>query len=315
MSIETKIRQGVFLAPLTTYKVGGQAEFFLEVHDKLELHEACDWAKNRGKEIVILGGGSNVLISDEGIHGLVIKLMNSNIILRGERLECGAGASLSRALYLAAGNNLTGLEWSAGIPNATIGGSIRGNAGAFGVSIADITENVEVFDLDKLIFKIFSNKDCGFAYKKSSFAGNSRLLVWEVILKMRKGDSDKIKSEIQKNIEFRKNKQPNLPSAGSVFKNINFEDLEKINQKLAEEAVSSGVAQSGKVGAGWIIEKAGLKGKKIGQAKVSLEHANFVVNTGGAKAEDIFKLINIIKNQVRINLGVELEIEIQLFGF
>jgi UDP-N-acetylmuramate dehydrogenase len=315
MPIETKIRQNVPLAPLATYKVGGSAEFFLEVKTKEDLAEAYTWAREKNKEIKILGGGSNILINDQGIKGLVLKLANSDAIVRGERLDCGAGANLNRAMHLAVGADLSGLEWSAGIPGATIGGAVRGNAGAFNTFMSDIVETVEAFNISKGSFNIFSNKDCQFDYRRSFFSDKSDYLIWQVILKMIKGDKEKIAKEIEKVLFFRQSKQPRLPSAGSVFKNIDFEYLGSVNKNLAQEAELAGAVKDNRVAVGWLIDLAGLKGKKIGGAKVSLEHANFIVNTGNATAEDIFKLINIIKNEIKIRFKVELKEEIQYLGY
>jgi UDP-N-acetylmuramate dehydrogenase len=300
---------------MTTYKVGGPAEFFLEAKDKIDLREAFEWAKENQKEIFVLGGGSNLLISDEGIKGLVIKINNNQIVVRGERLDCGAGANLNRAMLLASGSGLSGLEWAAGIPGATIGGVIRGNAGAFGQGTADILENVEIFNLNKGVFEILSNKDCDFAYRSSAFAKSKFYIIWQAILKLKKEKPEIIKERIAKNLEYRRVKQPNLPSAGSIFKNIIFSSLVEKNPELAIKAKSVGLGMDGQVASGWIIDQAGLKGKRIGQAKVSLEHANFIVNTGNASAEDIWKLINFVKNSIKINFNLELETEIQCLGF
>ncbi|MDD4333467.1 MAG: UDP-N-acetylmuramate dehydrogenase [Patescibacteria group bacterium] len=313
--IAEKIKQNFSLVQFAAYKVGGPAEFFLEVKTKEDLVGACMWAKEKNKEIKILGGGSNILICDQGIKGLVLKIANSDTVVRGERLDCGAGANLNRAMYLAAGAELSGLEWSAGIPGATIGGAVRGNAGAFSMSMSDIVETVEAFNLSKNNFNIFSNKDCRFSYRQSYFSDKNDYLIWRVILKMRKGNKEKIEQEIERILFFRQSKQPRLPSAGSVFKNIDLEYLESVNKNLSEEAISSGAMKDGRVAAGWLVDLAGLKGKKIGGAKVSLEHANFIVNTGNATAEDIFKLINIIKNEIKIRFKVELKEEIQYIGF
>lgn len=314
MAILERLKQNYTLASLTTFKVGGPAEYYVEVRDKLELSEAYDWARANAKSIFVLGGASNILISDQGISGLVLKIKNEGIVPRSERLDCGAGANLNRAMYLAAGENLSGLEWSAGIPGATVGGAVRGNAGAFGMSMADIVETVEVFDQRQGIYKNFSAKDCQFGYRQSIFSAHPDFLIWQVILKLKKDQSDLIQERITKNLNWRRLKQPNLPSAGSIFKNLAWADLEKNNPKLAEKARVEIVAGDW-VPAGWLIEQAGLKGKKIGDAKISLEHANFIVNTGKATAEDIWKLINLVKNTVKIEFGLVLEEEVKCLGF
>jgi len=315
MSIKLKIKQNIPLAPLTTFKIGGPAEYFFEAEEKEELEDAFRWAKKNKKEVTVLAGGSNVLINDKGIDGLVIKMNNKMINVRGARLDCGAGASLSRAVRLAVSNNLSGLEWAMGIPGATIGGAIRGNAGAFGFSIGELAETVEVFNIKRRKFELFSNKNCKFNYRESIFKKNFNYLIWNVVLKMNKGNSNKTKSLVEKNFISRSKTQPKLPSAGCVFKNLSITNLREFNTKLADLAENEKVVKGGKVGAGWLIDLIGLKGRAVGGAKISLEHANFIINTGKATAEDVITLISLIKQQIRDRFRVQLFEEIQYLGF
>jgi len=315
MSIEEKVQENIPLAQFTTFRIGGPAKFFIEAKEKDDLLEAIKWAKDKKEKVYILGGGSNVIINDKGADGLVIRMANDEIKIHGERMEAGAGATLARAVRLATGENLSGLEWAAGIPRATIGGAVRGNAGAFGSSMNDIAETVEVFNVKKEKFELFSNKDCQFSYRESAFKESDNYLIWKVVLRLKKGNTIEIEAAVNKFLESRQNRQPKLPSAGSVFKNLSLDYLKSANSNVADLAISAGVAKDGRVGAGWIIELAGLKGKKIGGAKVSLEHANFIVNTSQATAEDIVILISYIKQQVRNRYNVQLQEEVQYLGF
>jgi len=315
MSIEQKIKQNINLAPFTTFKIGGPAKFFIEVNLKEELAEVYEWAKENKQEIFILGGGSNILINNKGVDGLVVKIDNNDIAVHGERLDCGAGASLTRTVSLAASSNLSGLEWAAGIPGATIGGAVAGNAGAFGSSISGIIETVAVFNIKKKRLETFSNKDCRFNYRESIFKNNFIYLIWQVVLKMRPGEEGEIEKLMAKYLEFRDNRQPKLPSAGSVFKNLAVADLRKDNANLADLANNEGKIKNGMVGAAWLIEMAGLKGKTIGGAKVSLEHANFIINTGRATSTDVAMLISYIKQQIRNRFKVQLREEVRYLGF
>ncbi len=316
MNIESKIKQNMPLAPLTTFKIGGAAKLFLEVKSKEDLLGAYEWAKENNEQVFILAGGSNILINDNGIDGLIVKLSNDNIAVRGERIECGAGASLISADRTAASQGLSGLEWAIGIPG-TIGGAIRGNAGAYGNSISELVETIEVFNAKKKKFVSFSNKDCKFHYRESIFKKDNakHLLIWQVSLRLRKNKIEEIKSLIDEYLTHREKKQPKLPSAGCVFKNLDFVNLRQAAPICANEAMEAGIVKGEKIGAGWIIEKAGLKGKTIGGAKISIEHSNFIVNTGKATAEDVVMLISFIKQQIRTKFGVQLQEEIQYFGF
>jgi len=314
MDIQEEIKQDVNLAELTTFKIGGAAKFMIKVKSKEELKAAYLWAKEKKEKVFIFAGGSNVLVNDQGVDGLVIKVDNDDVIARSERIDCGAGASLAQAVRLAATNHLTGLEWAAGIPGS-VGGATRGNAGAFGSSMAETVETVEAFSIEKKIFELFSKNDSEFSYRSSIFKEKNSYLIWRVILKLIKGETTKIDKLINDNLNHRNNTQPKLPSAGSIFKNIKLEEIKTNNQELAKYAQVEGKVRDNKVAAGWLIELVGAKGKAIGGAKVSLEHANFIINTGRATSEDVIMLISFIKQQVRNRFKIQLQEEVQYLGF
>ena len=184
-----------------------------------------------------------------------------------------------------------GLEWAVGIPG-TIEGAVYGNAGAFEKSMKDAVESVEVLDAETEKIKVFKNRDCQFTYRDSIFKRNKNLIILSVKIKPKKSNSKKIKEYLN----YKKETQPlNFPSAGSVFK----------NPCLAGRQVPG-------FSAGELIEKCGLKGEKIGKAKISEKHANFIINLGGAKSEDVIKLIKTIKQKVKNKFGIKLQKEIQI---
>lgn len=314
-----KIQQNIPLAEYTTFKIGGPARYFVEIKDKDELVEAWQWAKNQGVEVMFLGGGSNILISDEGVEALILKFDNDNISVHGNRLDSGAGTELTRLARVAAGEGLSGLEWSGGIPRATLGGAIRGNAGAFGADMGSLVETVEVFDSrgedGTSSFHTFSNKDCDFGYRTSLFKQEKRYIVWSAGLKLRKGDSKKIKESTREIMEKRRQGQPNLPNAGSIFKNPSYDHIKENNKELLQQAEDDGVVNDRMIPAGWVLDHLKLKGKIIGGAKVSLEHANFIVNTSRATSVDVINLISYIKRRAKEELNLEMEEEIQYLGF
>ena len=310
------IQNNVPLAPYSTFKIGGPAEHFIEVKAKEDLIEAIKWAHDNNKKIHILGGGSNLLINDAGVKGLVIKLANEEVKIGDEMMLCGAGLKLNKALKEAALNNLSGLEWVAGIPGATVGGAIRGNAEALSSPISKIVESVEVYDVKLEKFKTMSKEECCFEYRESIFKRNDQLIVWQAALKMEKTGQEEIKEKMLANLKFRKGSNPPEPSAGSIFKNVPLKMIEENNKELAEKVKELGIARLGNVGAGLIIDKIlSLKGKQIGGAKISELHANFIVNIGDASAEDVATLISYIKQQCRDKLGIQLQEEIQYFGY
>jgi len=310
-----KIKKNHPLADLTTFKIGGSAEYFIEINTKEELKNVFVWAKEKNIQVNILGGGSNMLISDQGVKGLVVLIKNEKLSVHGERMTVGAGVSLPKALSLAINYNLSGLEWSNGIPRATIGGLIRGNAEAFGCSMSDIIETVEVFDVKKNSFEFLSRNMCSFGYRKSTFSANKNLIIWETILKMPRKDKKQIEKIVEKNLEFRLDKYPGLPSAGSIFKNLDPKGIKNKNSLFFDREIKNKIGRQGLVGAGLIIDLLGLKGKTIGGAKISLEHANHIVNTGKATADEVAQLISFIKTQARNKFKIDLREEIQYLGF
>lgn len=290
------VKRNIELAPYTSFKIGGYANGLLEIKTRDSLISAVLAARNFGLPFFILGGGSNVLFSDSGYDGFVLVVKRGNL-----RIECStedkvgvvyaeAGVSLSKLVNEAYKNGLTGLEWAIGIPG-TVGGAVRGNAGAFGLSIGDIIKEVEVFDIDIDEIRNLKRKDCKFAYRSSIFKNNKNLIILSVVLVLRNEDRLRIKKGMDNNLNYRKITQPlNFPSSGSIFKN------------------PRGVS------AGFLIEKCGLKGKRIGQVKFSDVHANFIVNLGEGKAKDVMKLIIIAKKLVSDRFNVKLEEEIKIIG-
>lgn len=303
-----KIKTNVPLAPFTTFRIGGNAKFFVLVDDKDELKEALAFAAKNQVPYFILGGGSNLLISDNGFAGLVIKMNYQDIAIEGDILTSGAGAKLSEIVAWSADAGLGGLAWARGIPG-TIGGAVRGNAGAFGQATGDNVLTVEYFDTETGEFKTLSKQDCAFTYRHSLFKSEGSKIVWQVKLQLTPGDKTQILEAMEEILDKRLPGQPKEPSAGCVFKNLSIS--EGLNAKL-------GIADnmpSGKLACGAVIEKLNLKGRQIGGAKISELHANFIVNTGEAKADDVMALINLIKQEARDKYNLVLEEEIQYLGF
>lgn len=306
-----EIKKNISLALYTTFKIGGLADYFCVVKNVEELKDVLQQANKKSWKIFILGGGSNLLISDKGFRGLVIK-MNCDFVDKKENglYEVGAGTLLAKLLAETIKNNLTGLEWGIGIPG-TLGGAICGNSGAYGHSIAESIITVKVLDLKKLKTKTFRIKDCEFEYRRSIFKENNQYVILSAEMQFYKGEGDKIKESFLKYSGERKNKIPPYPSAGCVFKNISVDDMtyEFLN-KIPPEKI-----KGGKIPVGYLIEQCGLKGKRIGGAEISSQHANFIVNFNKAKAIDVLELINLVKNEVKNQFSVNLQDEICYLGF
>jgi UDP-N-acetylmuramate dehydrogenase len=280
------VKKNVFLKNYTTFRIGGRARYFFEAKDEDDLISAISAAKKTRTPFFILGGGSNMLVSDKGFNGLVIKTQNVKYGIRDEKITAGAGTRLGELARAAKNKGLAGLEWAAGIPG-TLGGALRGNAGAFKSAMADSVQRVDVLDTKNGKMKIFKNKDCRFAYRDSIFKKNKNLVIVSSTLKLKRGDRREIENKIKEFLKYRQDRQAlNFACAGSVF----------LNPK-------------GRF-AGELIEECGLKGKKIGRAQISKIHANFIVNLGGARAKDVRKLINLTKGRVKRKFGIALKEEI-----
>lgn len=283
------IKKNILLKNYTTFKIGGPAKYFFIAKSKQELIEAVKTAKRANLPFFVLGGGSKLLISDKGFKGLIIKIINTKYKILNTKIIAESGTTLAELVNAATRAGVSGLEWAAGIPGATVGGAVRGNAGAFGGSMADIIKNVEVFNTKDLKIKNFNPKDCQFGYRESIFKKNKNLIIVSVALQLKKITKKNIKKKIERYLSHRKKIQSfKFPSAGSIFKN------------------PKGFS------AGELIEKCDLKGKRIGNVKISEKHANFIVNLGGGKATDVKKLINLVKNKVKNKFGIILEEEIQI---
>jgi len=312
-------RENVLLKNHTTYKIGGPAKYFFIAKKKEDLISALKTAKKFKIPIFILGGGSNLLVSDKGFNGLVIKVQSSKIKVQNysskfKNIYVDAGVKLSDLVDFCTENGLSGLEWAAGIPNATLGGAIFGHAQAFGEKISDYLESVEVLDLKTLKIKKLSRKQCQFSLKNSIFKKNKNLAILSAVFSFEKGGKQKIQEKTKEFLDYRKNNHPmDFPSAGSIF--VNPEIKIKDKNLLAEFPELNKYNKKGIIPAGYLIAKCGLAGKKIGKAQISEKHANFIINLGDAKATDVLGLIKLAKQKVKEKFNINLETEIQLIGF
>jgi len=309
------LKENISLKTLTSFQIGGLARYFWPAEGAIDIKSAIEWAKGKGLPFFILAGGSNLLVADQGFEGLIIKLQTTNYKLQTNIVHCQAGVKLSDLVKLSLDQGLSGLEWASGIPQATVGGAIWGNAGAFGRNMASVVSEVEVMEAQnaKCKVKSYQNKECGFAYKDSIFKQNKNLIILSADLVLEKKNKQEVKEEVKKVLQYRKDHHPSQPSAGSVFKNVKLKTKnERIFLILPESKV---FATKKKIPAGFLIEKCGLKGKTIGGAQISTKHTNFIVNTGKAQASEVKQLIELAKQAVWEKFAIALEEEIQYLGF
>lgn len=278
-----KILKNKILKKYTTFRIGGKADFFAEPESIDEIIKAVQFAKEKKIPFVVMGNGSNILVNDKGYRGLVIKMKNEKLKIKNDLMVCEAGVPLSRIINEALKHKLSGTEFLAGIPG-TLGGAIVGNAGTSNKRISDILESVKLLKSNGKIIE--TKKDYfKFGYRESKIKKNGDIIL-EAILKLKKNDKKIIQKNITKIIKKRE-KQPYGYSAGSVFKNPE-------KYKAAE-----------------LIEKAGLKDRKKGDAQISKEHANFIINLEKATSSDVKYLINEVRKEVLNKFSVQLEREIR----
>lgn len=281
-----KISKDVFISKYTTYKVGGlvRAIIYPKNIDKLVI--LCRLIKKYKIKYKVLGNGSNVLFSDKTYEGVLIKLDEFNKIeFFGNKIICGAGASLIKVSKEAIKKSLAGLEFASGIPG-TIGGAIYMNAGAYKSDMGYITRSVKVLTEDLKIITL-TNEEMDFHYRSSFLQKHPNYICLEAYLSLQEGDRSALEEVVKDRRERRVKSQPlNYPSAGSVFRNPN-------------ETTS----------AGKLIDDLGLKGLTKGGAEVSAVHANFVINKNNASAKDIHDLILFVKDAVKEHYGIDLKVE------
>jgi UDP-N-acetylmuramate dehydrogenase len=288
VALGSRVKSDVILAAFTTFRIGGKADFFYRAVRPEELVYAIRTARRMKLRYMILGGGSNVLIDDSGFRGLVLKNECRNIRIDHHTVTCQSGALLNSVVEKTLNSSLSGLEFAVGIPG-TIGGAIRGNAGAFGKAVGDsltkavvLTRNDEIREVERDYFE--------FGYRDSVLKQNG-----DVVLSATFGLEKKHKNRIRRQTEeYRQSRNANLPwkehSAGCFFKNI--------------------VRGEKKIPAGCLLDQLGAKGMRVGDAQVSFKHANFLINRKKAKAQDVKKLSSQLKKMVKREFDINLEEEV-----
>ncbi len=289
---ESKILYQEPMRKYTTFKIGGPAECLIKIDNLEELKKILEIVNNNSIPITIIGNGSNLLISDKGIKGITLMIKLEKIDIREKndtiQITVGAGEKIGKLAQICLQNEITGLEELSGIPG-TIGGAVRMNAGAHGKEMKDITKKVRCIDYQGKE-KEFANEELQFDYRNSRFK-REKYIITEITLQLQKGKKEKIKAKMEEYATYRKEKQPmEYPSAGSTFKR----GADFITAKL--------------------IDEAGLKGYRIGDAEVSTKHSGFIINKGNATAKDVLTLVEHVKKTVYEKFQKEIELEIEVMG-
>lgn len=286
-----EIKQNEPMKNHTSFKIGGPAEFYIKIKSVEELRKILEFAKNENIKVTIIGNGSNVLVPDEGIKGIVIKTNLKDINIENKdsknvEVTVNDAVPIGFLAQKLLKEEITGFEELSGIPG-TIGGAILMNAGAHGKEMKDIVTEIVAMDYDGKMYK-FTNEEAEFSYRHSKFCSGEYIII-QAKLQFKKGNKEEIKAKMAEYVQYRKEKQPiESPSAGSTFKR----GTDFITAKL--------------------IDEAGLKGYSIGGAKISEKHAGFIINTGNATAKDVLDLAKYVTDKVyeKFNKKIELEIKI-----
>lgn len=321
-----KFRKNVLLKNHTTFKIGGPAKYFFEAKTTQALIEALKVARKNKIPFFVLGEGSNLLVSDKGFPGLVVKLnakryklfaeTSSHLAPRfagrnsanADKLYAEAGVSLAALVRETGKRGLAGLEWAGGLPG-TLGGAVFGNAGAFGGETKDTIIWVEALDKNLRVRK-FTKKQCEFRYRSSIFKKKWWIILSAAML-LKKGNKKTIQSIALSHIKQRKDRGPlEYPNAGSIFKNCPVSKAPKRVVKMFKEVIK--LDPFPVIPTAAIISRVpGLTGTKIGGAQVSTKHPNFIINLGKARAKDVINLIKLVKQKVKKRFGVDIEEEMR----
>lgn len=304
----------------TNFRIGGPARYYIEARTAAEVEHVVRAATESGVPWFVLGGGSNTLVSDAGFDGLVIQMAMREIRVDTQQVIAGAGAITAAVARQAAEAGLTGFEWAASVPG-TVGGAVRGNAGCFGGETKDAVQDVRVLHLQNGEWRTenYRNADCDFRYRHSFFKEHPEVIILEVTFVFERGDPAVCRERLEEFLARRKAKQPlERPSAGCLFTNV--EERLLAPEQLAQlDRATDGawrtVAHDGQIPTGWLIERAGLKGHRVGNVMVSEKHGNFVINLGEGTAADVARLSADVRARIRDTFGIELREEVHRLGF
>ncbi|MEI6510575.1 MAG: UDP-N-acetylmuramate dehydrogenase [Candidatus Uhrbacteria bacterium] len=300
------------LSKHTNFRIGGNARWFVEARSEEELREAIAFSAEKGVGFCVTGGGSNTLANDAGFAGVVIQMAMRKIAIDGPTVVAEAGAMSAMVARQTADSGLRGMEWAISLPG-TIGGAVRGNAGCFGGEMGDVVSSVRVLRDGRVVD--VPRDDLHFAYRESAIKHSSDIIL-SVAMELIAGDRDELRAKLDETLSKRKASQPLYGgSAGCVFKN--YDATEEDVQRLASKGdiPMHEMPASRRLSAGWLIDKLGLKGTRIGDAKISEEHGNFIVNLGSATASDVVQLVALVKTRARNEFGIQLQEEVQYLGF
>jgi len=297
------------LARHTRFGIGGPAKVFAEADRAAAFVRALELARSSGWPYLVIGGGTNLVVSDEGFAGLVLRFTGKRLEADGAAVTAQAGAMLQDLVDFAIDRGLKGLETLAGIPGS-VGGAVYGNAGAYGHSISERVSRARIHD--GAAVRDIDNVACDFRYRESVFKRNKTWIILEVTLALAPASREELRATAERIVTARNEKfPPEMKCAGSIFKNLLLADL----PGAVAGQVPKEVVREGKIPAAWFLEQSGAKGLARGGMHVASYHANLIYNDGFGTARELRELIGDLKARVRARFGLELEEEVQYVGF
>lgn len=306
------------MARHTNMRVGGPARWYCSAQSAEELCALVAACRAERVPWFVIGGGSNTLVADAGYDGLVIQMAMRDIAVGESRVTADPGAITAAVAREASEAGLTGFEWAISLPG-TIGGAVRGNAGCFGGEMKDVVEEVVVGEMTNNECRMtkYGNRQCAFRYRHSIFKEQPGLVVLGVTLRLAAGNPSESQKRMAEFLARRKAKQPlERPSAGCLFTNVLVDSVSaEQSAKLDAAGDWRAAVHDGQLPTGWIVEHLSMKGHRVGNAQVSAQHGNFVVNLGGATATDVAAVSDAVRAKALEVFGIDLHEEVQRVGF
>jgi UDP-N-acetylmuramate dehydrogenase len=302
------VSEGVPLSLYTRFGIGGPADLYAETGNVETFVAAFAAAHSSGIPTMVIGGGTNLVVSDRGFRGIVLRYTGDRLMAAGRRVIADAGAVFEDLVDFAIEHGLQGLETFAGIPGS-VGAAVYGNAGAYGHSLSERVAGVRFHDGREI--RVFAADECQFQYRESIFKRHKDWIVFSAELLLEHADAGRLRETADGILKVRNEKFPvTMKCAGSIFKNLLFEELPAV----AAAEVPASAVREGKVPAAWFLEQVGAKGCRRGDIHVASHHANLIYNGGAGTASDLCALIGDLKTRVRARFGMDLEEEVQYVG-
>ncbi len=304
-----KVIAGALLKDYTRFGIGGPAALYAETADEASFVEALQLVRSGSTPYAVIGGGTNLIVSDAGYQGIVLRFTARGLRSEGISVWADAGADLQDLVDYALDHGLQGIETMTGIPGS-VGAAIYGNAGAYGHSIMESVFQVRFFDGETI--RTFNNAECEFLYRESVFKRHKDWIIFSTELHLRAAPAEVLRKAADDILKIRNEKYPpTMKCAGSIFKNLILAEL----PERVREIVPAKVIREGKVPSAYFLEQVGAKGLKNGDIQVAEYHANLIYNTGHGTARELTEVIDLLKSRVHERFGIELEEEVQYVGF